>query len=1206
MIINLLSQGIRLLSSCLILFFFSGLLLNSLCFAMQNEGREETKKRSPVSSKPSVVHKKSSSTSQSKSEKRKEDSDSADECAEKFNFNDLSHDEGDPSTYTLVCLDSNLIGGEDKNDKLMRQDLAPVKKWLNPKLLRQLVEKEKDHNEVRITSHPDGKPEASYYIVSGYKKKKIHSSAAENFIASLEKRDLPLTEESIFSFCMIIFPQNERYALAYLLGQWSQLINSHAIVPDWGLRLTASKAIFSDNEGSIKHLIGKQNSDPNPTTRKEKKEKLAFLKNFSLEVGTEGLKSLRVIPKYVQDSSTRKSLVLGEDRFQFSLPEAKKGDATFTTIESLEKMATYLFGLYTQGLRIHKKLKPYIDEPEEDSNKIHDLNAELKRILGSGKAEQQIFPSDFIWKTYGKSPIFTYEGKRHFSFRELLKALKGNELSIESQILIQQSEKKKSKKDSSKGEPEDDPSKGEPEDAPSMEEPLGRIIYTLPLENGEENFYRFDRGLWFKVSSSRFGPIIRKMRTPEIKGSQSTILYPEYTLDDAKGDGSGKDLYQEARYNQRLVAEQEPNTAILLDRLNIFLGGLGNKFEFGDMLLFGEKGQIYIVHVKRREAGDIDHHRAQVERCAEYLSTELSKKNAANLLLQGHVHGLYEEHEISSTKVKNQGKRLTHGDYFKKTFSSKKKEKKETWENFITSKILCSETKEKSTVIEDLKKGIRNTKELKYFKDYEEEFIIALDALYDCAQELKREGKDPLDPQKIENFLEGVKQCIETKKSLFPNGVLTEEERKKITIVMAVIDDRKIEDIKKAEKKLEDARKNRQKPERDKKVAEAETELNKLKDQDRSKEGEVFKKQHLWGLDRTCRLVQQKGFDFNLVVINENKDRSDWDAFGPITPVQLDSPSDDSEDEEKSPPKKQKKKKRSGATDKTKSSGKKGRDEDDSQINISTTFKNTKKLGMKDTVDLYKIQKFTYGASDSAQGLYGEYLSCPTPPDGDCFFHAVFTQEGEDVETVSERAAVMRETLCDEVLTGNYLTGCRNLVYEHYFEMLTTPGVSKIPEATRQLLKDNEEHQSARNYLISHGMDPKDLPPLLGPEFKHDENIIKTGISLSDVQAYMGRFRTKAGPDSYIPVREGMICPAEKIALQNNVRINVFTFNAESGSLELFKSAGNVGADGNHPIVNILHGGNHFVALIHPDESDLRKAAVHQIMKNYRNHSVRL
>lgn len=764
----------------------------------------------------------------------------------KFKFTGLTHEKGDPESYTLMCLDSGLIPASEKLEKLKKNtEFEPIKNWLRKELLENSKHDDSAKKLRVVTRELAGGN--NYYLVWLHLKPQV--SASEHFTTRLWGGTIRHIEEHEYSASMLIFPQSSStQALVYLLGEWSQLLNPHAVIHDWGLRLAATQAIFSDE--NIKILLGKNNFDPNPTSRREKKQRLAPIESFALEVGTEGLQSLTVLPKYALGAKHQR-LVVGSDWYNFFLSEVeegKKGD----TVSSLVSMANYLYGVYRNDRKIHPKLQDYLDDEVTDLETITALNQRLSYILPTDAAKLKVFPVDTLWKYYGRSPEFSYNTNKRKKY--LLEAFKGQNVTLDSLVSIKKAKKKTKYK-----------------------EPISRMIYSLPIEFNE-GFYRFDRGRWFKVASTRFNPIIRKMRHPSIKTTLEALS--PYTLEDAMGDDSKEDggHYQEDRYNRRVIAELagKKQSGILLDRLNVYFSGQGNKFEFGDILLHDDKGQYHIIHVKRKEAGDIDHHRAQVERCAEYLATELKKENAKDLLLQGCVNGLYLRHGVAIKKVKGQGKRLTRGDTFKKVFANKKRGKKQ-WETYLKNDIFHNAKGQSSSLLGKFKIALRKIN-LGFFENHQEELIVALDALYDC----KSDKDENLTGEEIQDFFEALKQLIKIKTVLFPKGVLTEAIRKKTTLVMAVIDDRQIESIRevhKAIKKIEQKKKDN-KSKKTKTLEELKLKLQEITTKDRSSETEVFKKQQLWGLDRTRQLVQKYGFHFNLTVINENTERPDWDAFG--------------------------------------------------------------------------------------------------------------------------------------------------------------------------------------------------------------------------------------------------------------------------------------------------------------------------------------
>ena len=112
----------------------------------------------------------------------------------------------------------------------------------------------------------------------------------------------------------------------------------------------------------------------------------------------------------------------------------------------------------------------------------------------------------------------------------------------------------------------------------------------------------------------------------------------------------------------------------------------------------------------------------------------------------------------------------------------------------------------------------------------------------------------------------------------------------------------------------------------------------------------------------------------------------------------------------------------------------------------------------------------------------------------------------------------------------------------------------------------------------------------------HTEEVIRDAVSDEDVKEYMEDLRTAtSNSKTFIPVRgNGMVCPAEILAQRNNKRINIFLYDKKAGTLKLLKSVGPIGGD----IVNILHGGLHFVRLYNPGEHEDHMRSSMQIVKN--------
>ena len=92
-----------------------------------------------------------------------------------FKFSNLSHEENDPDSYTLVCLDSNLIpASESVNDLQIRKEFNPIKNWLRKELLEK-IEKSTAQEELYIVERKSVGGDV-YYLVRLYTKPYISPS----------------------------------------------------------------------------------------------------------------------------------------------------------------------------------------------------------------------------------------------------------------------------------------------------------------------------------------------------------------------------------------------------------------------------------------------------------------------------------------------------------------------------------------------------------------------------------------------------------------------------------------------------------------------------------------------------------------------------------------------------------------------------------------------------------------------------------------------------------------------------------------------------------------------------------------------------------------------------------------------------------------------------------------------------------------------
>lgn len=1017
-----------------------------------------------------------------------------------------------PDTYTLFMIDSTLISSASTTS----WNQHPSFQNTGPHFLRPSIAEDKDMSFATTEQEAQqkkqwilqcektipGSQEEKYYIVQLFKKREEQKTGPAYFIKSLTEGYVAPLNGFEFQAALVIFPYRHQKAMVYGLGYWRTLLNPDCIIPQWGLRLATSGQIC--NPSRVKTVSADHYRTANPFSRREKAADLQPIETFGLEVGSEGLETIALMP----NKSVKTHHVLEAANYlQFTVNPTDQATLE-QTIQSLNTIATYFFTLTTlPTFHIHSRMREFIDDEIKDESLIRALNGRLETLFKLAGSSTFMLHNT-LWREMNSKKLSFGPDKKHSIFEALFPT---PQVSLPKKIAVWTAKR-----------------------AEPKEFDVHKIFYSLPFEH-EGKFYRFDRNHWYQVEPSRFEGIKRILR--KTKQDSSTLWLPQYSLTDTERSTEQKKAdYKEAKYNLRAVQTINQNPeyqAILLDRINISLGEAGHKFEFADLLVI-HNNIIHIVHVKREGASALSHHREQAERSADFLATELTKKNAHELLLKGLINGLYQENGLSITKDKKQGKRITKGTEFLNYYNSLRSQDN-----------LVSALETAPIQNQDLRNFTQQALKLldkEFFKKYPVELISALDALWDCICHKRAHLSD----ETIHNFLESMKQAIEVRRILFPNGMLKKDDLKRIKVVLAVIDDHDVEST--------------------------------LKNKKQNNQRAIFKNQDLWGLDRTRTIVEKTGLGFALIVINEHKTDT-WDAFGPII----------------------KKERKEGFIDQT-------GDEPESfspfsiktdpmslsvKIPSTPSRENLKDLFKKTAVpsgalDVSTIQKLQYVFPDKK---VWEFLVCPTIGDGDCFFHAAFTDAGNTAQDIQEKAARMRNELSDAVQRGEYLDDLKPLVYEHYMGLIANnSNHPEVPKTIKDTMNEKNEYILTYNGMQKFGFLTETTP---NPEVKYPISSIHSFISHDHIKVYMERLRTVGGYETYIPFRPDMTSPADILAVLRGKQINIFTFNTTTNQLDFLKTAGKKG-----PVISILHTGNHFVRLYDPND-DNGTIQCEQILKNY-------
>lgn len=246
-----------------------------------------------------------------------------------------------------------------------------------------------------------------------------------------------------------------------------------------------------------------------------------------------------------------------------------------------------------------------------------------------------------------------------------------------------------------------------------------------------------------------------------------------------------------------------------------------------------------------------------------------------------------------------------------------------------------------------------------------------------------------------------------------------------------------------------------------------------------------------------------------------------------------------------------------------------------------------------------KLKVHQYNDRREEPGIYEWYMVGSAIPDGDCFFHAIFTQDGEIGNVVSQRASQIRTRVVEE--TSREEDSQRTMRLEilgYYREMIYRGRTDLVSDNIKKMLEKNDYHSIIRNSLLEkENGDVEKLPEKFRNSVKYDDNVISGAISLHDIQQYMVKYLNPENDEYYIEVPVGRDSPAgisELIARKNNITVNYFVLNQERASLNYTGTL----AKGNPTIYNLLVYGNHFYPLYNVIEGKAKKSRFIQSLNN--------
>ncbi len=790
-----------------------------------------------------------------------------------INLADYTRTKDSPTTYTLALLDKSMVANivaDESIPKELRPFIHPAIKLtsthrleaktfpkkdnypqhfvvelkhrkgvfrsalLTEALLQEEEEKPKDDSgqHVKLDSEDD-----SDQSEDGSYESKDSSGEAEQD-GEDENEDLE------YAASMILYPVTEGSdeVLAYLLGNWTSLLNTTAIISSFGLKITVSIGVAStfdcryEELSNIKEIVTETRRQAKPMRGIGKQQKgLGKVTDFGIDAASDGLEKVRLNPA----RNWGKALLDGDDFFKFRLPtkvtkSTKKGNKPIVVKPFNDRYAMYdvakeVYRVYSTGT-IHKDFLPYLDDPVT-GDIVGVLNKELQEKW------QDYFSKDKILYMHW---TFWFRARGQEDVGETLKKIKEGGALQDIEI-------------------------GGQKYKPTQ------LVRSLPIPlclkfAKKSDYYWFDRGRWYRIPETRF-QVIQK-RIADVTVEQKDLFLPDYEIDGEEDD------YKELAYNKAAVeamnsqkgGKKPVSEVILLDRENVSLGGRDDKFEFADILMQDSNGKYFLIHVKRERSRAIDHHRTQAERCALFLGENLDRGVLPGLLMKDIVQDFYRNY-ITLPKKKPDPKEKKDKDAeqgrcsdFRTKFFSKRKEIKTEEEqvskkkkggqffDFVKDDILNVRSEDRKFL-----KKIITSSTLKplimRFESYGDALFRCFDALEDfilygsVKKVTDAEKKNVLiSPDRIDfvkGFLEKVLTLLDKHSSLTKHhqGALPQKDRENITIVLAIIGDGSGKDD--------------------------------------------FHRQQLWGMDQTRKLIEKQGFKFQVVFIKdktkkiEEKDKDD-------------------------------------------------------------------------------------------------------------------------------------------------------------------------------------------------------------------------------------------------------------------------------------------------------------------------------------------
>lgn len=606
--------------------------------------------------------------------------------------------------------------------------------------------------------HKTKKQPSEHYVLKrlGLKRKHLAEKMVDELLDEDHSEDKDTAghkeeepDEFIAGALLLPVGETKDFMLVCGFGHWYSLINEDAIVKDFGLRIACSVGVICEEQDKANErleIIGEVHfeNQRNPLEiGKRFRKALGTFADCCLDAEESKLEQIRFKPT----SEWGSHLVTAKEYFKVQLDFGKD------VFGKLFEMVKKLYNLYLSFTRetAYQPLLRYIDPPVQGA-----LATRLSKHLFDNWQEhtenERIYPHYTYWVRFrnacreNKYVIYDYLQRRN----------------IEESTIVRAESKY---------------------DEEPIEAPIQKLIRTMPI-SFEGKYYWFDRGEWYEISDSRTNAMYMELEQNKID-FQACYL-PSYDKEHIEMQLSakskkqheeeaeqtkGKQEYEELLYNKSATKHIEKKEDIswvsLMDRENIAWTTGQDKFELADLIFHTKNGDYTLVHVKRAHSHELEHACTQVERCVAFLGARLDRRALIKpfMLARLATHENLQDKKRSSRKYQEAFKSLPAKGYTKKSIKE------------------LSILKEPTQFNQIIKKWIDSVDfNIDSWNEHSDLFGCFIDRIADAQI-------SPLDEKTLTDMAFLAQEGIKHAKFFSDDAPISKAKKKKIKVVLAIIDD---------------------------------------------------------------------------------------------------------------------------------------------------------------------------------------------------------------------------------------------------------------------------------------------------------------------------------------------------------------------------------------------------------------------------------